>query len=150
MIALHRRAPAPRWLLATAMISIAVGIAGCASSGLERLPSLGVAELGDNVQVARMKLASHYFEPNRLMIRVGVPVRLILENSSLLTGHDFSVFAPDADLQFDAYVPARQQVTVQFVPEKVGEFRFYCNIDDHAEKGMTGTLVVVEELGSDR
>lgn len=150
MIALHRRAPARRWWPATAAISIAVGIVGCATSGLGRLPSLGVAELGDNVQVARMKLDSHYFEPNRLIVQVGIPVRLILENGTLFAGHDFSVFAPDAGLEFDTYVPARQQVTVQFVPDKVGEFRFYCNIDDHAEKGMTGTLVVVEELGSER
>lgn len=150
MIALHRRAQVRRWWLATAAISIAVGTLGCATSGLDRLPSLGVAELGNNVQVARITLNSHYFEPDRLIVQVGVPVRLILKNDTLLTGHDFSVFAPDADLELDAYVPARQQVTVQFVPEKVGEFRFYCNIDDHADKGMTGTLVVVEELGSAR
>lgn len=149
MIALHRRAQARRWRRATAVL-IAVGTVGCATSGLDRLPSLGVAELGNNVQVARIKLDSHYFEPNRLIVQVGVPVRLVLENDTLLTGHDFSVFAPDADLELDAYVPARQHVTVQFVPRKVGEFRFYCNIDDHADKGMTGTLVVVEELGSGR
>lgn len=149
MIALHRRAQARRWWRATAVL-IAVGTVGCATSGLDRLPSLGVAELGNNVQVARIKLDSHYFEPNRLIVQVGVPVRLVLENDTLLTGHDFSVFAPDADLELDAYVPARQHVTVQFVPRKVGEFRFYCNIDDHADKGMTGTLVVVEELGSGR
>ena len=124
MIALYRKAQARRWRPATAAILIAVGAVGCASSGLDRLPSLGVAELGDNVQVARIKLDSHYFEPNRLIVQVGVPVRLILENGTLLTGHDFSVFAPDADLEIDAYVPARQQVTVQFVPETVGEFRF--------------------------
>jgi len=35
---------------------------------------------------------------------------------------------------------------VQFVVETVGEYRFFCNIDDHAERGEVGTLVVVEEL----
>ena len=150
MIALNRRGQARRWWLATVAFSIAVGTVGCATSGRDRLPSLGVAELGNNVQVARIKLSSYYFEPSRLIVQVGVPVRLILENDTLLTGHDFSVFAPDADLELDAYVPARQQVTVQFVPEQLGEFLFYCNIDDHTDKGMTGTLVVVAELGSER
>lgn len=150
MIALNRRGQARRWWLATVAFSIAVGTAGCATSGRDRLPSLGVAELGNNVQVARIKLSSYYFEPSRLIVQVGIPVRLILENDTLLTGHDFSVFAPDADLELDAYVPARQQVTVQFVPEQLGEFLFYCNIDDHTDKGMTGTLVVVAELGSER
>ncbi len=149
MSALHSRAQARRWRR-TATILIAVGMVGCATSGLDRLPSLGVAELGNNVQVARIKLDSHYFEPDRLIVQVGVPVRLILNNDTLLTGHDFSLFEPDAGLELDAYVPARQQVTVQFVPREAGEFRFYCNIDDHADKGMAGTLVVVEELRSNQ
>jgi uncharacterized cupredoxin-like copper-binding protein len=133
-----------------ATLSLSLALAGCAHSGADRLPSLGVAELASGAQVARMRLESYYFEPSRLMVQVGVPVRLVLENGTLLTGHDFSVFAPEADLEIDAYVPARQQVTVQFIPGKVGEYRYYCNIDDHADRGEVGTLVVVEELGVDR
>ena len=148
MIARYRSVQNVGLLLAAACLAAA--LSGCATSGVDRLPSLGVAELTGETQVAQVKLESFYFEPSRLMVRVGVPVRLILDNTTLLTGHDFSIFAPDADLELDAYVPARQQVTIQFVPEKVGEYRFYCNIDDHAEKGMVGTLVVVEELGADR
>ena len=129
-------------LMVVAMVLAASS--GCASSGRERLPSLGVAELAGDTQVARLKLDSHYFEPSRLRVQVGVPVRLVLENDSLITGHNFSLFAPDANLEINAYVPARQRVTVQFLPEKAGDFSFYCNIDDHAEKGMTGTLEVVE------
>ncbi len=128
---------------AAAVATLAVG--GCATSGFDRLPSLGVAELSGDVQVARIKVESHFFEPNRLIVQVGVPVRLVLENDTLMAGHAFAVFAPQADLEINAYVPARQQVTVQFVPHEVGEFTFYCNIDDHTERGATGTLVVVEE-----
>jgi len=133
-----------------AMLLLSLALTACAHSGADRLPSLGVAELANGAQVARLRLESYYFEPSRLMVQVGVPVRLVLENGTLLTGHDFSVFAPDADLELDAYVPARQQVTVQFIPGKVGEYRYYCNIDDHADRGEVGTLVVVEELGVDR
>ncbi len=135
-------------LLAAALLAAASS--GCATSGFDRLPSLGVAEQVGAVQVARLKLESYYFEPDRLMVKVGVPVRLILDNSTLFTGHDFSIFAPDANLEIDVYVPARQQVTVQFVPEIVGEYRYYCNIDDHAARGMVGTLVVVEEMEAER
>jgi len=150
-MSLSRRTPrACTPLRALAALLLLAAVSACASSGREQLASLGVAELGDNVQVARIKLESHYFEPSRLMVQVGVPVRLVLENGTLLAGHDFSVFAPEAGLEIDAYVPARKQVTVQFVADKVGEYRFYCNIDDHADRGMVGTLVVVEELGADR
>ncbi|MGD8329346.1 MAG: cupredoxin domain-containing protein [Acidobacteriota bacterium] len=136
--------------LAPAVLLLCVGTMGCAHSGIDRLPSLGVAELNNGAQVARMQLESYYFEPSRLMVQVGVPVRLVLQNGTLFTGHDFSIFAPEAALEIDAYVPARQQVTVQFIPAKVGEYRYYCNIDDHADRGEVGTLVVVEELGADR
>ena len=139
-----------RQLMCAITLLLGVSLSACASSGHDRLPSLGVAELSGESQVARVTLGSHYFEPSRLMVQVGVPVRLVLQNDTLLTGHDFSLFAPDAGLELDAYVPARQQVTVQFIPSTVGEYDFYCNIDDHAEQGQTGTLVVIEELGTDR
>ncbi len=147
MIAVCRGVQTNAWL---PLVVCLMALSGCATSGVDRLPSLGVAELTGDVQVARVRLESYYFEPNRLMVQVDVPVRLILDNATLLTGHDFSIFAPDSALELDAYVPARQQVTIQFVPTKVGEYRFYCNIDDHAEKGMMGTLVVVEEMVADR
>ena len=137
-----------RWFSVGAT-AVVLAIAGCATSGVDRLASLGVAERSGDVQVARIKVDSHFFEPSRLIVQVDIPVRLVLENDTLMAGHDFSVFAPAADLEINVYVPARQQVTVQFVPQDVGEFTFYCNIDDHAERGATGTLVVVEELGGD-
>ena len=127
-------------------LTLALATSGCASSGFERLPSLGVAELSGDVQFLRLRLESYYFEPSRLMVQVGVPVRLVLESGTLLSGHAFSLFAPNADLDLNAYVPARQQVTVQFVPKTTGEFAFYCNIDDHSDRGMAGTLAVVAEL----
>ena len=101
-----------------------------------------------SVQVLRLEVESNYFEPSRLIVQVGVPVRLILRNGTLISGHDVSIFEPDAGLEIDSYVPARQQVTVQFLPRKTGEYEFYCNIDDHAEKGARGTLVVVDEISS--
>ena len=142
----HQRERTALFLRRITCAAAVIGLSACATSGSQRLASLGVAELTDNVQVARMTVGSHYFEPSRMMVQVGVPVRLILDNETLLAGHAFSIFAPDADLELNAYVPARQQVTVQFLPEQVGEYRFYCNIDDHADQGQVGILVVVEEL----
>ena len=135
-------APTHRALLAV-LLTTSIG---CASSGLDRLPSLGVAEVNGSVQVVRVKVESFYFEPSRLMVKVGVPVRLVLESDTLFSGHSFAMFSPEIDLELNAYVPARQRVTLQFVPREIGEFEFYCNIDDHAEQGMRGILVVVDEL----
>lgn len=130
----------------TLLTAVPLAALACATPGHERLPSVGVAELGPAEQTVRLKVDSYYFEPSRLVVKVGVPVRLTLESGTLLAGHDFSLFAPDGGMQLNAYVPARQTVTIQFLPESVGEFRFYCNLDDHLERGMTGTLEVVERL----
>lgn len=147
MSALRRRFQIPVSVaLRRLALCVLAGVAvACATPGAQRPASLGVAELQDDVQVARIRHESYYVEPSRLRVQVGVPVRLVLENGTLFTGHDFSVFEPDIDLEIDAYIPAREQVTVQFVVESVGEYRFFCNIDDHAERGEVGTLVVVEE-----
>jgi uncharacterized cupredoxin-like copper-binding protein len=139
----RRTQPAFAALLTVVAVAMAVAVSGCATSGRDRLPSLGVAELAEGEQVVRLRLESYFFEPNRLRVRVGIPVRMILENGTLFRGHDFSLFAPEAGLEINAFVPARQQITVQFVPQRVGEFTFYCNIGDHAERGMSGTLEVV-------
>ena len=32
---------------------------------------------------------------------------------------------------------------VRFTPTEPGEFKFWCHVDHHAKKGMTGTLVVL-------
>ena len=75
-----------RWLGAAATVAtLAVG--GCATSGFERLPSLGVAELSGDEQLARISVNSHFFEPDRLIVQVGVRVRLLLVNDTLLAGH---------------------------------------------------------------
>lgn len=139
----RRAQPAFAALLTVVAAAMVIAVSGCATSGRDRLPSLGVAELADGEQVVRLRLESYFFEPNRLRVRVGIPVRMILENGTLFRGHDFSLFAPEAGLEINAFVPARQRITVQFVPERVGEFTFYCNIGDHAERGMSGTLEVI-------
>jgi len=135
-----------RGLARSLFATVLIACPACATPGHERLPSVGVAELGEAEQVLRVRVESYYFEPSRLVVKVGVPVRLVVENGTLLRGHDFSLFAPDAGMEVNAYVPARQTVTVQFLPDAVGEYRFYCNIDDHMDRGMTGTLEVVERL----
>ena len=37
---------------------------------------------------------------------------------------------------------ASASVTVRFTPTRNGEYPFHCDVDGHAKKGMTGTLVV--------
>ena len=125
-----------------------LSIAACATSGSERPPSVGVAELveGGRRQLARLKVESYYYEPDRLVVKVDVPVRLIIDSDTLLSAHGITIFAPEAGLQVSTVVPARQQITVDFLPTQSGEYPFHCNVEDHEGRGMVGVLQVVERL----
>ena len=129
------------------MTLVVIAMAACATLGFDRPPSIAVAEpTDDGVQILRARVDSYYFEPSRLVVKVNVPVRLVLDSGTLTKGHSFSLFSPEAAIEVNAYVPARQRVTVEFLPRAEGKFPFHCNLDDHVDKGMTGVLEVVAEL----
>ena len=50
----------------------------------------------DGVQHVRVTAHSFWFEPNRIVVKAGVPVELELHNGSLVVPHDFSCKAPEA------------------------------------------------------
>ena len=51
----------------------------------------------------------------------------------------------DAGIRIDksaGFMSFHRTKSVRFTPEKPGEYPFYCGVDSHMKKGMTGTLVV--------
>ena len=120
-------------------------LAGCAS-GLHRPVSEVTATVGsDQVQRVRINTHSFYFEPNRIVVKRGVPVELTVKNGALFVPHNFSCHAQQAGIEADAGVGMFGGAkTLRFTPTTVGEFPFHCDVGDHAKKGMTGTLVVRE------
>jgi cytochrome c oxidase subunit 2 len=125
---------------------LAVGaIAGCAS-GLNRPVREVTATTGaDQVQHVTITTHSFYFDPNRIVVKRGIPVELTVKNGALLVPHDFSCEAKDAAIEVDARVGMfHGSKRVRFTPTRAGEYPFHCDVDGHAKKGMTGTLVVVE------
>ncbi len=120
-------------------------MSGCAS-GLNRPVREVTARPGpDHVQRVTITAHSFYFDPNRVVVRRGIPVELTIRNGAMLVPHDFSCDARDAGIEVDAGVRMfRGSKTVRFTPTRAGEYPFHCDVDHHAKKGMTGTLVVVE------
>jgi plastocyanin len=121
-------------------------VAGCSSSGLERpVHEVTAKPDADGVQRVRIEAHSYYFEPNRVVVKKGVPVELTIKNDTFGVPHNMTSFDNDAGIEVSENLNMfRGQKHARFTPTKAGEYEFYCHVGSHAKKGMKGTLVVVE------
>jgi len=126
------------------LLLCALALAGCAS-GVGRPVSEIHAEAGaDGVQHASVTAHAFYFDPNRVVVKANVPVELRIKNGSAFVPHNFSCVAPAAGFTIDEGLGMFWDgETAKFTPTKAGEYPFFCKIDGHSKKGMTGTIVVV-------
>lgn len=116
-----------------------VFLAGC-TSGLRR-PVVSAVATPDaqGVQRVTVHLHSFYFEPNRIVVHAGKPVELELHNSGHMIPHSFTIAAPGLTVNQGTWMRAAR---VRFTPTRPDSYTFFCHVDGHAKKGMTGTLVV--------
>lgn len=102
----------------------------------------------DGVQRVEIRGGSYYYHPNRIIVKVNVPVQLTLRKEGRVVPHDFVLKAPEAGIDIDTAMSVENK-SVSFTPKKTGSFRFYCSnkllfMESHREKGMEGVLEVVE------
>jgi plastocyanin len=95
------------------------------------------------IQEITVDIRSYFFEPNRIVVKVNVPVRMTLKSHTSLVPHNITLNAPEAGITIHQDIGHGKTATVEFTPTKVGEYSFFCDKGSHAKKGMTGTLVVV-------
>src|SRR5207253_998866 len=126
------------------VIALATLLSGC-SSGLKRPVHEVTATMGsDKVQHVQVVAHSFWFEPNRIVVKRGTPVELKVKNGAWFVPHNLTCTAPDADIMVSADLGGlfHKSHTLLFTPTHAGEYHFYCHVDAHSKKGMTGTLVV--------
>ena len=113
------------------------------------------------LETVSIELIEHEFIPNDLRLKVNQPYRLVLKNAG---EHDHYYTAPE----FFKSVAWRKAMTprphggevkapyftavevfkqggsfeLYFVPVTKGTYQVICTIDDHKDKGMTGTITV--------
>jgi plastocyanin len=115
-------------------------LAGC-TSGLKR--PVVTAELepdAGGMQRVVVNMHSFYFEPNRIVVRAGHPVELVLKNRARLIPHNFTIADSSLAMSEGAWLGTGH---LRFTPRTPGTYEFFCHVDHHAKKGMTGTLVVL-------
>ncbi len=87
----------------------------------------------------RLVATNYSFTPNIITVKKGERVRLKLYSKQ--GTHGISV----PELNIIEYMPEGEEVTADFIPSKVGEFRFACSIycgNGHGE--MIGSIIVTE------
>ena len=111
-------------------------IAGCAS-GLTRPVREVTATIGsDHVQRVTVTTHSFWFDPNRVVVKRGIPVELTVRNGAFFVPHDFFCDATAAGIEVDARVGMfHGSKQVRFTPTRAGEYPFHCHVDGHAKKG---------------
>jgi plastocyanin domain-containing protein len=102
----------------------------------------------DGVQHVRIDGGGYFFKPNRVIVKINVPVELTLGVDASLIPHSFVIQAPEAGIAVDEAL-SRTAKHVRFTPTAAGKFPFYCRnkllfFESHREKGMEGVLEVVE------
>ncbi|MCS7173917.1 MAG: cupredoxin domain-containing protein [Armatimonadetes bacterium] len=78
------------------------------------------------------------FEPKEIKVKVGQPVKLVLENKGVIE-HDIVI--EKLNVKTEALKPGKSG-EVTFTPKSKGRYLIYCSVPGHKEAGMVGTLMV--------
>jgi plastocyanin len=104
----------------------------------------------DGVQRVEVVGGSYFFNPNRIVVKAGVPVELKVRKESGFVPHNIVATSPEAGIEFDESL-ATEAKTIRLTPTKPGKYPFYCSkkvpllffLPSHREKGMEGVIEVV-------
>ena len=102
----------------------------------------------DGVQHVQIEGGGYFFKPNRVIVKVNVPVELTVSVEKGLTPHTLVIQSPGAGISVDESLSSDAGI-IRFTPTAAGKYPFYCRnkllfFKSHREKGMEGVLEVVE------
>ncbi len=127
----------PRLLLLAPLLLF---VAGCTSGLKKPITTAEIQPDSQGIQRVELNMHSYYFEPSRIVVHTGLPVELVLKNRAKLVPHNVTFVDTSFAKSEGAWLGTGH---LKFTPQRQGEFEFYCKVDAHAKKGMTGVLVVV-------
>ena len=131
------------------------------SDGVSNSADIVKAAKWDEMETVTIELTEHDFDPKHLKLKVNKPYRLVIKNTGEMDHyytateffksvawrkamtprpHGGEIKAP----YFTAVEAFKKTGVIElfFVPVNKGVFPVVCTIDDHQEKGMTGTITV--------
>ena len=128
-------------------------VTGFVLLGLMKVVTAAAAESGffagsqNTVQRFEIIVDSYSFTPDRLVVKVNIPVELVFKSASWIVPHNFVLTAPEAAMAIEAEIARGGTTIIRFTPMRTGEFKFRCTkkllfFPSHEDMGMVGTLVV--------
>jgi plastocyanin len=110
---------------------------------VEEQPRQRAAAPGQRRRLIRVIAEDFRFEPNRITAQPGELLNIELTNSSADLPHSIVFDLPDEEVGPQRPLqPGDSHIVTVRVPEEPGRYVFYCPVDDHAQMGMKGYLVV--------
>ncbi|MHB8963130.1 MAG: cupredoxin domain-containing protein [Saccharofermentanales bacterium] len=120
--------------LLTILLAASIIVAGCQNISPEPQITESVSE-ADVVVV--LTAVNYSYSKDTMTVKKGQKVRIEL---TVTQGtHDWVVDEFNASTD---KVGANQTTFVEFVPDRSGEFEFYCSVGNHRAMGMIGKLIV--------
>jgi plastocyanin len=90
-----------------------------------------------NVKTFNVTETNYSIAPSQIRVKKGDTVKI---NVSITGGfHNLTVSGYGVGTES---LNAGQSAVLQFVADKTGTFEYYCSVDSHRDKGMTGQLIV--------
>lgn len=102
----------------------------------------------DGVQTVSVLGGSYFFNPNHIIVKANVPVRLLFKKETGLAPHNMVIDAPEAGIDVDVEMKSKEK-SVTFTPTRAGTYKITCTkkllfFASHEEKGMSGVLEVID------
>jgi len=123
--------PLPTPVIPSAGVSVQPITPGAATTGVKEFTMTSWMETVDGKMTAHFSLAE-------MVVKKGDTVRVKVKNTK--GTHDFKIDEFNVALE----TPEGEEVMVEFVADKAGDFEFYCSKWDHRKIGQTGRLKVTE------
>lgn len=92
-----------------------------------------------DVKTIDIEAGSFYYKPNVITVKKGQKVKVVIRSVSMM--HDFNIDELNVK---SAIVKNGDTGTVEFTPEKVGTFEYYCSVGQHRANGQVGKITVEE------
>lgn len=114
----------------------------------ERNMTTAHAALGDDgIQRLEIVAGSYFFEPNHIIVKLGIPVELSIKRESKVVPHDFVLKIEASGIDIKEKIRTKGTL-IRFTPNVAGEFPLYCShkllfLKSHRERGMEGVLEVL-------
>ncbi|WP_417617561.1 quinol oxidase [Oceanisphaera sp.] len=129
-----------RWIKILALLMSLAPVVGQAVSVRAQLDENGL-------QRVKIKAGSYFFQPEHIIVKVGVPVVLEVDKEAGIIPHSLVIWSPRMGIDVNERLGTTS--IIRFTPQATGQIPFYCQeklmfFRSHQDRGMAGVLEVVE------